>query len=274
MRLWPAVRAARLMHSADELVRFAEAGPWRVRVTDAGEAMVLDRWRDHLGYCGIKGLWAAQHRISDHVEHAGSVARVQGFDGLLSPLLSRTAARGYIDAGMSVHERIVALQAELVPGGAGDRSDAGGPQLQPVDRVRRATQADLGALETLDAESFDEFWRYGPRELTVAIDAGEVFIAEKDGRPVGYSTVAVFGATATVGRLAVAENSRRGGVGGALLRDAARRAADAGAETVNLCTQEHNRASRALYFSAGMVELPEQYVICAKRLDDSPVPVD
>ena len=47
VRLWPAVRAAKLMNTAEEFARFREAGPWRVRVSEAGEGLVLDRWRAH-----------------------------------------------------------------------------------------------------------------------------------------------------------------------------------------------------------------------------------
>jgi [ribosomal protein S18]-alanine N-acetyltransferase len=264
VRLWPAVRASRLMHSAEELERFHETGPWRVRVSDAGEALVLDRWRDHLDLCAIKGLWAAPHRTAELVAEAEAVARAQGFSRLLSPLLTEAAAQPYLEAGLQPLQQIVALQS--------DAGQLAGRTGAAATGVRRAIEADLEALIALDHECFDEFWRYGPRELRETIASGEAFVAEKDGVLLGYSTVGVYGYTATVGRLAVSPDARRKGLGKTLLFDAAERSWRAGATVFSLCTQDENAASRSLYSSVGLYELPERFMIASKRLGERKQP--
>jgi hypothetical protein len=58
----PAVRA-RLVEDRAELVAIAESEPWRVRVTEKGEAAFLARWREHLDYCAVLGLWCSPRRV-------------------------------------------------------------------------------------------------------------------------------------------------------------------------------------------------------------------
>jgi len=256
-RLWPAVKAARLMSSADELASFRRAGPWRVRVNDAGEALLLATWRAHLRVLAIRGLWAPQHRIGALVDDAVAVARAQGFTQVLSPLLAASELHAYIEAGMEVAEPIIALQGLAEDVAACHR---------PTDvSLRIGSIADLAGIAELDSACFDEFWRYGPQELGESLSRERVLIAEKDSVLLGYATCSLHGGSATVGRLAVSPAARRRGVGVSLLSDVAAFAVRSGAYAVTLCTQEANEASRALYASASMVELSERYALAACR---------
>jgi hypothetical protein len=136
MRVWPAVKAAHLMATAEEYVAFREAGPWRVRVNDSGEAVVLARWREHSDVVAIRGLWAFA-RTPDLVEDAAEVARAHGFGRVLSPLVPERRLAAYEAASMSVVERIVAFQ------GVGNVARARPP---PGSRLRAAPlQDDLGS---------------------------------------------------------------------------------------------------------------------------------
>lgn len=252
MRLWPAVRAAKLMKAPAELVVFHATGPWRLRVSDAGEGLLLDRWRAHLDVLAIRGLWAADHRVGPLVREAAAVARTQGFSAVLSPLLTLSALEPYLAAGMAERERIIALQAH---------ADEAARLGSGAARVRAATEADMDRLVEIDAASFDDFWRYGRPELVEAKGDGELFVAERDGEVVGYHTVAHHGASSTVGRLAVDPDRRRLGVARSLLGDAASRAVRAGSFVLTLCTQETNAASRALYAAAGFTEVDEEYAL-------------
>jgi len=255
--LWPAVKAAHLMATPEEFSDFREAGPWRVRVTDGGEALLLALWRTHLDVLAIRGLWGASQHVADLVDDAAAVARAQGLGRVLSPLVVRSAAGPYLAAGMEEAESIVALQA---------RCDALAPAPAPAGiRLRPGVPTDIPQLAALDARCFDEFWRYGERELAESIRRERVSVAEHDdGRIAGYATCAIWGATATVGRLAVADHARRRGVGRSLLADEAGWALRGGAHTLTLCTQEDNAGSRALYAATGFVELPERFILATR----------
>jgi len=258
-RLWPAVKAAHLMGSAEEFRAFRAAAPWRVRVSDGGDALVVARWREHLDLLAIRGLWSAPHRLAELVEDARAVARAQGFAQVLSPLASASARDAYLGLGMYEVARIVALQASLGPRDAG--------RAMPGIRIRLGTSQDLSALADLDARCFGEFWRYGLAELTDSLATERLALAEDENGSgvLGYSTCELYGSTATLGRLAVAPDARRRGVGTALLSDAMSWAQHHGAFAITLCTQAENEPSRALYAGAGFSELPEPYCLAACR---------
>jgi len=256
-RLWPAVKAAHLMTSAEEFSAFRDAAPWRVRVNEAGEALVLAQWRGHLNVLAIRGLWSAPHHLGDLVDDACAVARAQGFARVLSPLITGDACDAYLAIGMSEVERIVALQGAV--------GDVIAHRLPAGARIRSANSADLPALARLDEGCFNEFWRYGAVELADSLGRERVTVVEThEGAIEGYSTCACYGATVTVGRLAVAPAARRHGVGRALLSDVASWAQRSGAYALTLCTQEANAASRALYAVTGLVELPERYLLAMR----------
>ncbi|PKQ16344.1 MAG: hypothetical protein CVT67_05180 [Actinobacteria bacterium HGW-Actinobacteria-7] len=254
VRLWPAVRAARIFATLEELSHFRDSAPWCVRVTPAGESLLLGPWRHHGDLLAIRGLWAAPARIPAFVEDAAVVARAQGFRRVLSPLVSEKGFEQYQHAGMAVHEPIVALQgfaAELICG-----------ELSTSPDIRDARPADFDELERLDGLCFDEFWRYGARELADSYQRERMTVAQDEaGRIVGYATCSLHGASATLGRLAVEPSIRRAGIGRSLLCDSAAWAAHQQAYALTLCTQRSNTASRQLYASAGLFELPEAYVI-------------
>ena len=78
-RLWPAVNASRLFPSRAEFEVFREQEPWRVRVDEAGRAVVLERWREHLDILGIKGIWCTQRDLPAVLEDVRAVARTRGY---------------------------------------------------------------------------------------------------------------------------------------------------------------------------------------------------
>jgi ribosomal-protein-alanine N-acetyltransferase len=253
-RLWPAARAANVAVSVEALEAFRAAGPWRVRVSDAGDAMVLRRWRAHLDVLAIRAAWVPPHRVGWLVAEARAVARAQGYGSVVSPLVARSALDPYLAAGMEVCEPIVALQGS-------PRTVAAALRTSPETAVRPADADDVTVLTAVDARCFDDFWRYGAEEFVAVLESERVVVAERGGVIVGYSSAQVTGSTCTLGRLAVDPDARRTGVGGALLRDAASYAASVRALALSLCTQEDNLASRALYRSAGLIEVGERYAI-------------
>lgn len=259
MRLWPAVKAARLFVSAEEFEDYRMTGPWRVRVSESGDAMVLGAWREHLRVLSVRGLWAPATRMRPMVDEACSVARTQGFDQVISPPVPGEILSLYLDAGMEVLEPLVAFQA------VADRIAEGRP---PVGvHLRRATARDAVALLEIDASSFTDFWRYGPAEMLEALRHERIVLAEDAaGSPLGYSAVSTSRGAATLSRLAVAPAARRSGLGRALVGEAAAFSARNGALTLALCTQGDNEASKALYRSTGMQEVADRYALAARRI--------
>ncbi len=245
-QLWPAVSSAHLFSDCTELLEWWEASPWRVRISRAGEAVVLGPWREHLDLLAVRGIWCSNGRIPVLIEDLRAVAREQGFGRLLGPLVPEDCAGPYVAAGMSVRQRIVVYRMQ--PPEAAVRPAPAGVTL------RTGTPRDLEAVRDTDRACFDDFWRYDPEALRRSLDTERLAVAEAGGRVIGYTLSTVHGAEATVGRLAVAPDRRQGGVGTALLADAVANAVRQGAAGVTLCTQEENEASRRLYARSGFRE--------------------
>jgi ribosomal protein S18 acetylase RimI-like enzyme len=97
----------------------------------------------------------------------------------------------------------------------------------------------------------------GPEELAaiVASPAATILVAREDMRIVGTLTLVVFriptGARAWIEDVVVDEAARGRGVGEALAREAIRRAAEAGARTVDLTSRPHRVAANRLYEKLG-----------------------
>jgi ribosomal protein S18 acetylase RimI-like enzyme len=153
---------------------------------------------------------------------------------------------------MQVAQRIVGIQ--------------GHPQLVlPADpplgvAIRAGGPADLAAVARIEAESFDDFWRWGDEDLLGFLADERLAVAcARGGAIIGYTLATVSRGSATLTRLATAPHARGAGVGRALLSEAAAWAASKGAVTFALCTQEENSASRSVYAAAGLTELDERY---------------
>ncbi len=250
MRLWPAVRAAHLFSSAAEFEAFWSSAPWRVQVSRAGDAAVLRRWREHLSVLAVSALWCPASHAPRAIRDLRALARDQGYEQLLSPLVSAEVAAGYLQADMHEHERIVTLRV--------DEHTASSWTSDPIPgvRLRSACASDMKEMLEIDAQCFDDFWRYGPKELGDYFVRDRVVVAENAEGLIGYTLCTVENGAGTLGRLAVRPVDRRRGVGTTLLVDAVKCMMRQGAGIVSLCTQEDNAASRAAYGRVGMRELP------------------
>lgn len=246
----PAAAAGRLVDGLDELRAIHAEEPWRVRVTPQGEAAFLARWREHLDYCAVMGLWCRQDRVAPLVADLGRVARERGFGRLLGPLVPEECAPPYLAAGLTVLERVLVLRLER-PARARPRADA------PTGvTARPATLHDLDGVIAVDAGAFDDFWRYDEASLRRYAAAERLAVAEREGRIIGYTLATVRGGEGTLGRLAVAAGERGRGTGSLLAGEAVAWMAGEGARAVTLSTQEHNIASRRMYRALGFRELP------------------
>jgi ribosomal-protein-alanine N-acetyltransferase len=250
--LWPAVKAAHVFEDRAEYDAFREGGPWRILSGGSGVAAVVERWRDHLDILAIRGLWARQQDVSEVVRGVMRVADEQGFGRVLSPLVTEQASIGYRDAGCVTSQTIVVLRAR-----ARDLEVIAGRRDPPLGvEVGLWRPDDIPRLAQLDAECFDSFWRYESDKIAKRLKGGRVGVARSGEGLIGYTHATIHRGAGTIGRLAVAPGHRRRGVGAALLADVVEYCVRSGASEVSLCTQEENVASRTLYASAGLPEMP------------------
>ncbi len=254
--VWPAACASHLFSTYGEFEQWRSEGAWRVRVSDAGEAVLLDAWREHMRLLAVRGLWCSRARVPVLLEDVRAVAAERGFDEVLGPLVEERELQPYLDAGMRVHERVMTFRLD----------DVHDPRVARVARagadvtVREARGQDMASVLRTDADSFEPFWRYDERTLAGYAARDRVGVAVRDERVVGYTLSTVRGHEGSIGRLAVLPSERRKGIGGSLLAEAVGYLGDAGARHVALCTQEDNRDSRRLYVEAGFRESPGRLV--------------
>ena len=259
----PAAVRAHVVADSAALVAISHEEPWRVRVTERGEAAFLGRWREHSVDLAILGLWCAPARVPVLVCDLIEVARVQGFGRLLGPLVPESQSAPYRDAGLRVIERVSVFRLER-PGRV--------PVSLPPSGVtaRQATPRDIDAIVRIDRASFDGFWRYDPAQLEQLLSTGRGALAEEDGAAIGYTLATVSGGEGSLGRLAVVPRKRCRGVGAALASDAVAWLAGRGVRAVTLSTQSDNEASRRLYGRLGFRRLPDTLVACASETLTAP----
>ncbi len=252
----PAALHAHLVDDLPELLAISQAEPWRVRVTERGEAAFLGRWRAQLDDLAVLGLWCAPTRVPFMVGDLIEVARAQGFGRLLGPLVPESQAGPYLDAGLRIVERVDVLRLER-PGRVAVTPPPAGVT------IREAGPSDLDAIGRIDRASFPAFWRYDPAQLARLLSTGRGAVAEGEGIAIGYTLATISSGGSSLGRLAVAPADRLHGVGTALASEAVAWLSGQGARAVTLSTQSDNEASRRLYGRLGFRRLPDTLVGCA-----------
>lgn len=252
-----AVRS-RVVGNASELLAIMSEEPWRLRVTERGEAAVLGPRSDGSGDLAVLGLWCASPRIPALVRDLVEVARTHGFVRLIGPLVPEAQAGPYLRAGLHVTDRVAVLRCDR---------PADAPVLPPPPGVtiREARFDDLDFVARIDAAAFPAFWRYDAVRLAGLLDADRGAVAEEDGDLIGYTLATVSDGEGGLGRLAVVDGARGRGVGAALASEAVAWLAAHGARAVTLSTQAENEASRRLYGGLGFRRLPDTLVVCASE---------
>lgn len=253
--LWPVVRAAQLFTDPESFASWWEQAPWRVRIGDGGHVVLLGRWREHLPYGSVLGMWCPMALVAPLMRDSLDACRAHGLTRLVGPFVPEEEYEPYREAGFEVQERIVMCRRAL--------SGAATPSEEAVPHdvvVLDASADDEEGILALDAACFDEFWRYDPETFRSIARAGTVARAVRAGRTIGYTLWVRRGTEGTVARLAVDPTVRDRGVGSALLREAVARLAREGARAATLTTQEENEAARRLYLREGFHESPRGLV--------------
>jgi ribosomal-protein-alanine N-acetyltransferase len=249
-----AVRAA-VFESVDELRDLASVDPWRVLVTDAGDAVVVERWREHLDWLAMRAVWAAPRRMPGLVEGVREVARKLGLRTVLSPFVASELAGPYEDSGMSPRLRVLMLRRAVTA------EDLAPPPVSGWS-LAEAGPDDAGALVELDRASFDPVWAYDRTILDRFLVRDRVVVASRGpgGPPLGYIVASLSSEEGMIGRLAVDPVARGSGVGSALVAEALRGIGLAGGAYATLTTQSDNVAAQRLYSRFGFKTLRGELV--------------
>lgn len=129
---------------------------------------------------------------------------------------------------------------------------------QDEPRLRPARAADLSAVEAIELACFSsDPWTYQSFASLVG-RAGVTFIVAEEGPEAsiaGYAVLIRAAEEAELLNLAVSNESRRQGIGSALLRQLLDSAAAHGVRTVYLEVRESNAGARGLYGFHGFVEV-------------------
>lgn len=120
--------------------------------------------------------------------------------------------------------------------------------------VRSATSADVETLAALHASSYAEVWPAASLAELLSSPGAFALLAGDEGNPRGFVLARVAGDEAEILTLAVSPETRRRGLGRALVRRAAATAAEQGAATLFLEVAVDNEAALALYGALGFAE--------------------
>lgn len=122
--------------------------------------------------------------------------------------------------------------------------------------LRPADRADVATLATIERASFSDPWSVRSFEKLLDAAHARVTVVEgPTGTINGFTVVMLAADEAELANLAVAPAHRGEGLGRVLLATAIDQAREAGARTLYLEVRPSNGAARALYASAGFVEV-------------------
>jgi ribosomal protein S18 acetylase RimI-like enzyme len=144
---------------------------------------------------------------------------------------------------------------------AWDNVDKELPPPPPI-KIREMQEEDLSEIQKIDEASFGSIWRNSLDSLNLAfIQARLATVAEDQSGPIGYqiSTRTPYGAH--LARLAVRPRDQGQGVGYALTRHLQNQLKSQQPLRLSVNTQDHNKASIALYKKAGFIEVNEAYPV-------------
>lgn len=208
----------------------ADARPWNDGATEASLRL-------------LRGGSAFLQACTDDLIDLGAAS-------VLSPPLPSSARTTWSDAGYRPFIDLALMRLSL------DRQPAA-----PSHLVVEANSTGVADLLAIDSAAFDAFWGFDEHGLGEAIEAtgrsSILIIRDGDARPCGFAVIGYGNAISYLQRVAVHPQWQGHGMGRSLVRVAARKARNAGAQVMLLNTQFDNTAAIALYEDEGFVRLPE-----------------
>lgn len=183
--------------------------------------------------------------------------RGSGYTSVITSALSVREAGGFLSAGFDICEELDLLVHDLA-------------DVAPVSRpLRRARRADRPDVLALDNGAFPSFWQLGAGglgEALVATPRVRFRIAGPRESLAGYAITGRGAGTGYLQRLAVHPQSRRQGIGRALVADGLTWLRRWRCERALVNTQHTNEAARSLYLAAGFRLMPEGLQVLARGL--------
>ena len=137
-------------------------------------------------------------------------------------------------------------------------------QREPQHRTRPGRRSDLGAILSIDHDSFDSFWTFDRESLNAARKAtptNRYRVALVDGIVAGYAISGRAGRASFLQRLGVAPVHRGKGIGTQLVKDALDWAKAEGATSMLVNTQTTNVNALRLYESLDFVLSSDQLTV-------------
>ncbi len=162
----------------------------------------------------------------------------------------------WLEAGFEQHSRLLLLRRELedVPA--------------PDHLISSGTADDLEEALRIDADAFEEFWRFDRAAMTEAMESTPRsilhVIRKSDGTLGGFCVTGMGQVIGYLQRVAVGPEWQRRGIGRSLVRTAARWARRNGARAIVLNTQANNLPALQLYEDEGYQVMSDDLAVLRK----------
>ena len=125
-------------------------------------------------------------------------------------------------------------------------------------KIERMTEAHLDAVAELERECFAHPWSRESLKETLRSGDSLFYIAELDGRVIGYIGMSFVLDEGYIYNVAVAKDSRKNGAGSALIQTLVNYGKKNGFAFITLEVRESNTAARSLYSSFGFIKVGER----------------
>jgi ribosomal protein S18 acetylase RimI-like enzyme len=232
-------------------------------VRHRGERLRAGPWRGDPRVAYLAPVSETPPPSPDLVRHCVGLLAEQGYREAITGALTPREQRGFLAAGFAVREHLHLLAHDLL--------DL--PTAPPV-RLRRGRRRDRTTVLTVDARSFEPFWRLdraGLQEAMAATPSSRFRVSVgAGGRIVGYAVSGRAGHRGYVQRLAVDPDSQGRGVGTALLVDGLQWMRRRGVQRAAVNTQVGNAAALALYERLGFRPQPGGLAVLHLALGGDP----
>lgn len=231
------------------------------------------RWRGRADLATLVPLTGAPTLDSKTLGAARESLQSQGFQAVVTAAVGPPERAAFEEDRFCEREQLHLLRYDLqprfVPHSTFGRNRRPRQRRRPA--IRRGTTRDWDEILTLDAQSFDEFWRFDQDGLEDSIQATPTsrlrIIRERSSDElVGYALVGHSGGSGYLQRLAVRPNRRRQGIATLLVDDALAWTRRRGAAVGWVNTQTSNDNALRLYQKLGFTLQDHRLTVMYRKL--------